>query len=78
MAHRALSPAKARFCDQADAALYLGPAEVLTRSCPEPALYQGGSYAEELKRQNELAAKLGIRPQDGLKNALAGPQYFQQ
>jgi hypothetical protein len=78
LAHRALNPKAARFREEADAALYLGPAEALTRSCPEPALYQGGKYAEELQRQNELAAKMGLRRQDGLKNALAAPGYFQR
>jgi hypothetical protein len=78
LSRRALNPDAARFGDQADAALYLGPYEVLTASRAEPALYQGGAYAEELQRQNALAAKLGLRRQDGLKNALAGPQYFQK
>ncbi len=78
LSHRALNPAQKSFCDQADAALYLGPAEVLTKSCAEPALYQGGSYATEIQRQNEVAAKLGMRSEDGLKNALANPRYFQK
>jgi hypothetical protein len=76
LGHRALDPARARFCDEADAALYLGPAEVLTASRPDPALYQGGAYAEELRRYNEVLKKLGLRGRDGLAFAQAGPRYF--
>jgi hypothetical protein len=76
LGHRAVDPARARFCDQADAALYLGPADVLTASRPDPALYQGGAYAEELKRYNDVLKELGLRGQDGLAFAQGGPRYF--
>jgi hypothetical protein len=76
MAHRALKPDAARFVDQADAVLYLGPSEVLTASRAEPALYQGGTYSEELKQESELAKKLGFRAQDGLAMARSGAMYF--
>ena len=78
MAHCALNPAAARFSDQADAVLYLGPSESLTASRAEPALYQGGTYAEELKHWNEIAKQLGIRGQDGLAMARSGPRYIQR
>jgi hypothetical protein len=78
MAHRALNPAAGHFSDQADAVLYLGPSEVLTASRAEPALYQGGTYADEVKHWNEIAKKLGIRGQDGLAMARLGPRYFQR
>jgi hypothetical protein len=38
-ANRALTPAAARYEAQADAVLYLGPAEILTASRPDPAIY---------------------------------------
>ncbi len=75
-AHRALKPDAARFSDQADATLYLGPQETLTASRSEPALYQGGDYAEDLKRQSEIEKKLGLRGLDGLAMSLAGPRFF--
>jgi hypothetical protein len=75
---RLISPAAARLDYQADAVLYLGAAEELTASRPEPTLYQTGQYAAELKRLMELARKLGVDANlDGVKLATAGPLFFQ-
>jgi hypothetical protein len=76
LAHRAVDPSAARFRDQADAALYLGPAEELTASRPDPSLYQAGTYADELKQHNEALKRLGLRARDALAFAQAGPRYF--
>jgi hypothetical protein len=77
MAHRAITPGDKRFGAQSDAILYLGSAEVLTASRPEPALYESGEYAEELKRLNEIARQLGAHANlDGRPLAQAGPRFF--
>lgn len=64
----------------ADAVLYLGTADVLTASRPDPALYQGGEYATELQRRGNMLVAWGV--QDGrplevnLKHAELGASYF--
>ena len=74
-----MTPDAVSFAAQADAVLYLGCAELLTASRAEPALYQGGEYAEELRRMSQIAAQLGIRANlDGLSNAGAVPRFFKE
>jgi hypothetical protein len=44
----------ARLGAQADAVLFTGPDEVLTRSCPEPSIYETGDYPRELERLDRI------------------------
>jgi hypothetical protein len=82
MAYRALDETAARFDRQADAVLYLGPSESLTASRPDPAIYQTGTYADELRRLSSLIAPDGDAANDphalGLKWAQAGPSWFER
>lgn len=77
MAHRAVTPDSSLYAAQADAVLYLGAGENLTVSRADPALYQGGEYADELNRMKKVAAELGLTVNlDGLPAAKAGPRYL--
>jgi hypothetical protein len=77
-AERAIDHDTARFSAQADALLFLGPAEALTASRPDPSLYQTGPYAAELKRLQTLATKLNLHVNlNGMAIANAGPGFFQ-
>ena len=66
--------------ERADAVLYLGTADALTASRPDPSLYQGGDYAEELERRGKMLVAWGIQEGDPLKvnleNAKLGASYF--
>ncbi len=82
MAYRAMNEQAARYDRQADAVLYLGPGEVLTASRPDPAIYQTGEYAEELRRLSPLLAPDGDPKHGpyalGLRWAQAGPSWFER
>jgi hypothetical protein len=82
MAYRAFDEKAARYDRQADAVLYLGPGEALTASRPDPAIYQTGTYAEELRRLSPLLAPDGDAKNGplalGLKWAQAGPSWFER
>lgn len=64
----------------ADAVLYLGTADELTASRPDPSLYQGGAYAAELERRGKMLVTWGVQEGNplemNLKNAQLGPSYF--
>lgn len=64
----------------ADVVLYLGTADELTASRPDPSLYQGGAYAAELERRGKMLVAWGIQEGDplevNLKNAQLGASYF--
>jgi hypothetical protein len=64
----------------ADAVLYLGKADDLTASRPDPSLYQGGMYAAELERRGQMLVSWGVQQGDPLKvnlhNAELGASYF--
>lgn len=81
-AGRAFSAAAARYEAQADAVLYLGPAEILTASRPEPAIYHWGLYPEALHRLSRVIAQLdgplaqGDLVTDGLALAQRGPHWL--
>ena len=70
-----------RYGAQADAVLYLGPAERLTASRAEPAIYHWGDYPRELQRLSRIATDLG-HPTDlvaeGLRRAERPPSWFAQ
>jgi hypothetical protein len=82
MAYRAIDATSARYERQADAVLYLGPAEALTASRPDPAIYQAGSYAAELRRLDPILAPGGDPKKGpfalGVKWAQAGPSWFER
>ena len=52
------------FQDQADAILWLGPDEALTCARADPALYQSGAYAAELRRRSEVLTAITSQPVD--------------
>ena len=80
MADRTINAAAARYEEQADAVLYLGPGEVLTASRPDPAIYHWGAYPEQLHRLDPLVSHAAGAPIDGvamgLQAAQAGPSWF--
>jgi hypothetical protein len=82
MAYRAINEQAARYDNQADAVLYLGPGEALTASRPDPAIYQIGDYAEALQRLSPLLAPNGDPKWGphalGLRWAQAGPSWFER
>ncbi|WP_433435895.1 hypothetical protein [Nonomuraea sp. CA-141351] len=53
MPDRALDP-NSTIEDQADALFWMGPDDTLMCSRPDPALYQSGDYAAELRRRSEI------------------------
>jgi len=55
--HRALIP-NPTFGKQVDAVLWFGPAESLTLSQADPAIYQSGAYADELKRRSVILSEV--------------------
>lgn len=57
MPDRALDPTST-FQDQADAILWVGPDEALTCARADPALYQAGDYAAELRRRSEVLSQI--------------------
>jgi hypothetical protein len=57
---------------KADAVLFLGPDEVLTRSCAEPSIFQVGDYRAELERLSKIT---GLRdPGDPTPAGQPGPR----
>jgi hypothetical protein len=64
----------------ADALLYVGSGHQLTASRADPALYEGGAYAQELERRGKLFVLAGAQKGDALQSALrlanGGPSYF--
>jgi hypothetical protein len=78
-ADRVMNADGARYGAQADAALYLGPGEVLTASRPDPTLYRSGPYAVELKRLSQVLSQIGPAEDlvaEGLRQSEAGPGWF--
>jgi hypothetical protein len=79
MPHRALDPSST-YGAQVDAVLWLGPESLLTASRADPALYQCGDYATELRRRSEVLSLIEGQPVDliaeGLQLATAGPGYL--
>ena len=82
MPHRALDTATATYGAQVDAVLWLGPAAALTVSQADPAIYQAGDYAAELRRRSEVLSEIGGYPDgaadfiaEGLQLATAGPGW---
>jgi hypothetical protein len=80
-AHLATRAENRRYGAQADAVLYLGPAERLTASQADPAIYRWGDYPKKLQRLSRVATDLG-HPTDlvaeGLRRAEAPPSWFAQ
>lgn len=76
MPDRALDPHSA-IQDQLDALLWLGPDQRQTCSRADPALYQSGDYADELRRRSQILSQISGRPVDlvaeGLHLASLGP-----
>lgn len=64
----------------AEAVLYLGTANQLTASRPDPSLYQGGDYAAELERRGKMLVSWGVQEGDplevNLRSAKLGANYF--
>jgi hypothetical protein len=81
LAHLATKAENRRYSAQADAVLYLGPAERLTASRADPAIYHWGDYPKELQRLSRIATELGY-PTDfvaeGLRRADGPPSWFAQ
>jgi hypothetical protein len=81
LAHLATKAENARYGAQADAVLYLGPAELLTASRADPAIYHWGDYPKELQRLSRIATDLG-HPTDlvaeGLRRAEGPLSWFAQ
>lgn len=79
IAHRAFDP-DSTFEDQVDAVLWLGARESLTASRADPAIYQQGDYAAELRRRSSILSEYFGEPVDyveeGLRLATAGPRMF--
>jgi hypothetical protein len=67
---RALEPGLT-FADRVDAVLWLGPEQTLTASQPDPALYQSGEYAAELRRRSEILTEIQGQPLDLVAEGLA-------
>jgi hypothetical protein len=80
MPHRSIDPA-AIYREQIDAVLWLGPDSTLTASRADPAIYQCGDYATELRRRGELLTQTQGQTVDfiaqGLQMAEAGPAWLQ-
>jgi hypothetical protein len=74
LSYRAL-PTAARYEDQADAILYLGPATAMTASQPDPAIYHWGNYPGQLQRATTIAHE-GDQLAIGEGWAKAGPDWF--
>ncbi|GAA5026531.1 hypothetical protein [Actinopolymorpha pittospori] len=76
MPDRALDP-NSTFQDQADAILWLGIDDALTCARADPALYQFGDYAAELRRRSEILSQITGTTVDlvaeGLHLASLGP-----
>jgi hypothetical protein len=76
MPNRALDP-NSTFQDQADGILWLGTDDALTCARADPALYQSGDYAAELRRRSEVLSQItGITIDlvaEGLHLASLGP-----
>jgi hypothetical protein len=81
LAHLATSAENTRYGAQADAVLYLGPAEQFTASRADPAIYHWGDYPKELQRLSRIATDLG-HPTDlvaeGLRRAEGPLSWFAQ
>jgi hypothetical protein len=75
LADRALNPASARYQNQADVVLYLGPGNALTASQPDPAIYHWGSYPGQVRQASQLAGA-GDQLANGLRWATSGPRWF--
>jgi hypothetical protein len=78
MPYRALDP-NSRYEDQVDAVLRLGPDTGLTASRADPAIYQCGDYAAELRQRGEVLSGITGEPVDfiaeGLHLAQEGPGW---
>jgi hypothetical protein len=81
MPRRAFDPAST-YGAQVDAVLWLGSAAALTVSQADPAIYQAGDYAAELRRRSEVLSEIGRYPDgppdfiaEGLRLATADPGW---
>ena len=70
VSYRALEPGLT-FADRVDAVLWLGPEQTLTASQADPALYQSGEYAAELRRRSEILTDIQGQPLDLVAEGLA-------
>ncbi|HWE62787.1 MAG TPA: hypothetical protein VHB98_13820 [Chloroflexota bacterium] len=79
-AQRAINAAAARYEAQADAILYLGPAEALSASQADPAIFHWGAYPAQLRRLNPIVSQIDRQQEDLIAESLhwatAGPGWF--
>ncbi len=71
ISYRALTPADARYGAQADAVIYLGPDASLTRSLPDPAIYDDPEYRAFLARLGPIMSSVYGDTEDWLGDAVA-------
>ncbi len=78
---RALEP-DSTFGEQVDAVIWFGPRDVLTASRPDPAIYEDGDYASELRRRSRIYSEYFDEPvyyiADGERLAAAGPRLYEE
>jgi hypothetical protein len=79
-AQRAVDAASARYEAQADAILYLGPAETLSASQADPAIFHWGAYPAQLRRLNTIVSQIDHQQEDLIAESLhwatAGASWF--
>ncbi len=71
ISYRALTLADARYGAQADAVIYLGPDASLTRSLPDPAIYDDPEYRAFLARLGPIMSAVYGDTEDWLGDAVA-------
>jgi hypothetical protein len=79
ISYRALTPADARYAAQVDAVIYLGPDASLTRSLPDPAIYDDSEYRAFLARLGAIMSAVYGDTEDWLGDAIAaarGSSHF--
>ncbi len=79
ISYRALTPADAHYAAQVDAVIYLGPDASLTRSLPDPAIYDDPEYRAFLARLGPIMSAVYGDTEDWLGDAIAaarGSSHF--
>ena len=71
ISYRALTPADARYDNQVDAVIYLGPDSTLSFSLPDPSIYSAGPYRDFLSSLSPVMAAVYGDPVDWLGEAVA-------
>jgi hypothetical protein len=78
--HRAFDP-DSIFEEQVDAVIWFGPKTSLTLSRADPAIYESGAYASELRRRSEILSEFYGESinyiAEGLRLATARPRLFE-